>query len=104
MTFPTQISFHGMEREPSIEGKIRDRIQRLVRLSSEIMGCRVVVEYPDKVHVVVRLPRTMLSVTKGERNTGEQLSLEVSVRDAFDAAERALGEFRRQRAGAVPAR
>jgi hypothetical protein len=90
MTFPTQISFRGMEREPTLEGKIRDRIQRLVRLSSEIMDCRVVVESPDKVHVVVRLPRTTLSVTKGEKNRGEQLSFDVSVRDAFNAAERAL--------------
>ena len=92
MAFPTQISFQGMEREPLLEGKIRDRIQRLVRRSSDIHGCRVVVEAPDEVHIIVRLPRTVLSVTKGGKSS-ERLEIEVSVRDAFDAIDRALKEF-----------
>ncbi len=93
MAFPTQISFRGMEREPLLEGKIRDRIQRLLRHSSNIHGCRVVVEVPDKVHVFVRLPRTLLSVTKGAKKSGEPLDLEASVHQAFDAVDRALTEF-----------
>jgi hypothetical protein len=95
MAFPTQISFHGMEREPALEGKIRDRIQRLVRLSSDITGFRVVVEAKDKVHLLVRLPRTLLSVTKGRKNEGE-VDLEVAVGHAFDAVERSLKEFTRR--------
>ena len=95
MAFSTQITFHGMEREPALEGRIRDRIQRLVRLSSSITGCRVVVEAKDKVHLVVYLPRTVLSVTKGRMN-GEEVELDVATGRAFDAAERALKEFSRR--------
>jgi hypothetical protein len=92
MAFPTQITFHGMEREPELEGQIRDRIQRLIRLSSDITSCRVVVEPKDKVHLLVRLPRTLLSVTKGGK-AAEELELGRSVSRAFDAAERALKDF-----------
>jgi hypothetical protein len=91
MAFPTQVTFHGMQRDASLEGKIRDRIQRLVRLSAEISACRVVVESPDEVHLVLRLPRTVLSVTKSSNH----FDLDVAVRLAFEAAERALTEFTR---------
>ena len=93
MAFPTQITFHGSDRDPALEGQIRDRIQRLIRLSSDITGCRVVVEAKDKVHLLVHLPRTLLSVSKGGRD--DEVELEAAVGRAFDAAERAMKEFTR---------
>jgi hypothetical protein len=91
MVFPTQITFHGMDREQVLEEKIRDRIDRLMRLSSDITGCRVVIEGTEKVHLVLHLPRSVVSVSKGTKN-GEEVVLAVAVGRAFDAAERVLKE------------
>lgn len=93
MTFPTQITFHGMEHSDAVEGKIQERIQKISRLSPRIMSCRVVVDAPNRVHLSVRIPGTMLSVTKGELKNGEGPDLYAVIRNAFDAAERALREF-----------
>lgn len=95
--FPVQITFHGMEPSDAVEGKIRERIHKIERLSPRIVGCRVVVEEPNRVHLNVRLPGTMLSVTKGEAKDREVQDLQTVLRDAFDAAERALREFSSRR-------
>jgi hypothetical protein len=91
MEFPTQIIFHGMDREQALEDRVHDRIERLLRLCSDITACRVVIEAPEKVHLVLRLPRSVLSVTKATRKD-EEIELAVAVGRAFDAAERVLKE------------
>ena len=96
MRFPVQITFHGMDRSDSLDAKIRERLDKVEHLCPRITGCRVVVEAPHKIHLSIRLPRTLLSVSKGEQKNGQHLDLPLVVRQAFDAVERALREFNTQ--------
>jgi hypothetical protein len=98
MTFPIQINFHGMESAPAIDGKVRERIAKLERLAPRITACRVVLEAPNRVHLVVRFPGTLLSVSKGGQRDGAAPDLTLACRQAFDAAERALRELTRAHA------
>jgi cold shock CspA family protein/ribosome-associated translation inhibitor RaiA len=99
------ISFDGMNRSPSAEAKIRERIQHLERSHGRISSCRVKVEAPHRhgrhgsifhVSVDVRVPAGEVAVSNAHELDHAHEDLMVAIRDAFDAAERQLEDLVRR--------
>ena len=102
-----QITLRDMSPSNALEARIRRALQRLERLYSGIMGCRVVVEAPhhrqrEGRQFVVRLD---LAVPGDEIvvNRDHHEDLYVALRDAFDAARRQLDRRARRQRGQVKA-
>jgi hypothetical protein len=125
----TQITFHGLAPDDSLEDEIRERASWLEQFYERIVRCRVIVEVPhrhrrDGRHFHVRIEAT---VPGGPPIVvGHQPSLHgrlkdvaddahrkedgigsvhrharVAVREAFDAARRRLEDFAREQRGTV---
>ena len=110
MSYPIQVTFHGLEPSPAIEARVRERAEKLAEFYDRIVSCRVVVEAPHHHHHKGRLytVRIDLSVPGDEivvnRNSDRDHSHEdvyVAIRDAFDAARRRLQDYVRRRRGFV---
>lgn len=106
MTIVPEIIFMGMEASPDIERRIRDKVNWLIRLSQNIVSCRVVVEAPHHRYRVDDLYGLKLRVTLpggGDvvvsrspefRHAHEDFT--VTLRDAFEAARRQLEIWERK--------
>jgi len=105
MQIPLQITLRDMPHSEAVESRIRQRAEKLNRFYDRIMGCRVVVEMPQrnrhqgKLHSV----RIDLTVPGGELvvNRVQDEDVYIAIRDAFDAAGRQLEDYARKRRGEV---
>jgi ribosomal subunit interface protein len=107
------ITFKGLDSSPTLHDEIRDRIARLERLWDRITTCRVAVELDHKqhrtgnifdVHVELVVPRNELVVSREPHRAKQRYAspdIRTSIRDAFDAAERQLMEYKEQLRGDV---
>jgi ribosome-associated translation inhibitor RaiA len=102
---PLQIAVRNTILSPEMEADIRERAARLLVYYDRIMGCRVMVEVPQRrrhdgtaYHV-----RIDLTVPGGElvirRHPHEELRTAVQL--AFNAARRRLQDYARRQRGAV---
>lgn len=103
-----EIAFHNLESSAAVEAAIRERFAKLERLYDRIVACRVSVEALHRqhrtgnlfeVHVDVLVPGAEIVASKPPRKVKERYAnpdVHVSVREAFDAAERQLKRFKRQ--------
>ncbi len=110
MELPLSITFRDLQSSEAIEGKIRERADKLERFFDRITSCRVIVEAPHRRHQHGRVyhVRIHLTVPSGEivvgRDPAENHAHEdvyVAIRDAFDAVERRLEDLARRRRGVV---
>lgn len=110
MQIPLQITFRHLEHSDAIEADIRDRAQKLERFANDITGCRVVVEAPHKHHHKGRIYTVSIDVTVpgaeivASRHPDKHHAHEdayVAIRDAFDAVQRQLEDYVRERCGKV---
>lgn len=110
METPVQVTFRNMDPSPAVEARIRERVERLGRFGSRILGFRVVVEAPHRHHHQGKLfhVRIEASIRGGEvvvsRDHGNNHAHEdvyVAIRDAFDALRRRLQEHFERRRGHV---
>ncbi|HYC01988.1 MAG TPA: HPF/RaiA family ribosome-associated protein [Azospirillaceae bacterium] len=114
MQSPLEIAFHNMDSNPGAETMIRERFEKLERLYDGLVGARVSVEAQHKqhrtgnvfdVHIVLMVPgHNNLVVSREPKKAKEKYAhpdLHTSIRDAFEAAERQLIEFKRQLRGEV---
>lgn len=110
MKQPPTITFRDIEASDAVEQKIRDRIERLERYVSEIISCRVVVETPHrhkhkgkiyKVSIDISVPGDEIVVNRNPEDDHSHEDLYVTVRDAFQAAERQLKEYAERQRGEV---
>ncbi len=94
-----QISFHNATHSDAVESAIRDKIDDLQQYHSGIIGCRVVVSAPHRdkwkgkiyeVHVEVSIPGPDIAITREAGVNHAHEDIYVAIRDAFDAAQRAL--------------
>ncbi len=94
MQIPLQITARDMEMTPSLEQRVREKVKKLESFYNRILGCRVLIESPHRSnhkgnHYNVRI---RLTIPGGElvvkREPSE--SLQVAIRDTFDAARRQL--------------
>jgi ribosomal subunit interface protein len=100
-----QITVRDMEHSPALDERIRAKVEKLERVYSPLMGCRVVAEAPHKhkhqgKHFAVRLDITVPGreiVVNHEHHE----DIYVALRDAFDAAKRQLEDYAAKRRGDV---
>jgi ribosome-associated translation inhibitor RaiA len=102
MNTPLEISFKGLEKSRAVEAKIAERVARLERHFERMTHCRVVVSAPNKhahkgkvyeIKIDIGMPGSApLIVTQETAVANASESLNVAIRDAFDAAQRRLDE------------
>jgi ribosomal subunit interface protein len=104
-----QITFRNLDASPSVEAKIRARVQELERFFDRIVSCRVVIEAPkhrrhgDLYHIRVdlKLPDKEIVVKRDPPEHHAHEDVYVAIRDCFDAVRRQLEDFVRRRRGDV---
>lgn len=113
MDVPLEIRFHNLEPSPAMEAAIRERASKLDRLYDRLTSCRVSVEAPHRqhrkgnlyeVHVELGVPGGTLAVTREPHRPHEKYAspdVYKTLRDAFDAAERRLLDYKRRLNGDV---
>jgi ribosomal subunit interface protein len=107
MRLTPQVTLKDIPHSEAVEAKIREKVTKLERFHSRIMGCRVAVESPQRRQHQGKLYTVRIDITvPGEEiviNRMENEDLYVAIRDAFDAANRKLEEQERRQRGDVKA-
>lgn len=112
MAIPHELSFRNLDRSKYIENHVKERCKRLELLSDEITFCHVVVSAPHQhktkgnhyeVHVEIRVPGTDLAVTQNKGASEDHEDFNIALRDAFDALERRLTQWKEKRRSDVKA-
>lgn len=108
MELPLQITFRHMDASAALEARIRQRADELEQFFGRIIGCRVAVEQLNRRHqqgnlfevrVDLSVPGKEIVVGREHRSNHAHEDPHVAVRDAFDAARRALEDYARKRRG-----
>lgn len=108
MDSPLEIAFHNLQPSPSIEAELRKHVDKLEHRFGRLTGCRVSVEKLHKqhrtgnlfeVHITLSIPGhgRDLAVSRPPQRAQERFAnpdIHVSIREAFDAAERQLEAFK----------
>ncbi len=107
MQTPLQLTFRHLDPSPAVEARVRELVEHLERFHDRITGCHVVIDAPPahrskgapydvKVDLVVPGGRIRVRSEHAEHPT--HADVYVALRDAFDAAKRALRDHVDQRA------
>jgi cold shock CspA family protein/ribosome-associated translation inhibitor RaiA len=103
-----QISFQNMDPSPTVEARIRERIDELEKFYPRITGCTVVVSAPHRhgqkgqiydIRVRLDVPGANLVVTRDPGLNHAHEDILVAVRDSFDEARRILEDHVRVQSG-----
>lgn len=95
-----------MDPSPAVEQRIRDKVAGLVRFHDLITSCHVTVEAPHlhhqqgnifSVHLDIHVPDKQLAYGRARHRDQGHEDVYVAIRDAFDAAERGLEQYARDR-------
>ena len=106
MEIPLQVVARGTTASDAVETAIRKRAAKLERFCDHIMSCRVTVETETRhqqqgrlyaVHVDLSVPGDEIVSSRGHENE----DVHVAIRDAFDAVQRRLEDYVRERRGQV---
>lgn len=101
-----EIAFHNMAPIREIETYIRERAEKLERLYDRMVGMRVAVELQHRqhrtgnifdVHIELMVPGNDIVVSRQPHRAKERYAnpdVRTSVRDAFEAAERQLKDYK----------
>ncbi|HEY0833786.1 MAG TPA: HPF/RaiA family ribosome-associated protein [Azospirillum sp.] len=110
-----EIAFHNMDRSEALEGYIRERAEKLERLYDRLVGIRVALEHQQRqhrtgnvidVHIELMVPGNDIVVSRQPKKAREKYAnpdARTSIRDAFEAAERQLAEYKQKLRGDVKA-
>ena len=104
MDSPLEIAFHNLQSSPSVEAELRRHVDRLEHRFGRLTGCRVSVERLHnqhrtgnlfEVHIILSVPGhgRDLAISRPPQHAQDRFAnpdIHVSIRDAFDAAERQL--------------
>lgn len=110
MQLPLQITFRNVPPSKAVEAKVRERAEKLERITDNIMACRVTVEAPHKHHykgstfqvrIDLTVPGNEIVVSRDPGLNHAHENVYVAVRDAFNAVRRQLEDYVRQRQGKV---
>lgn len=111
MQEPLKITFRNMETSEAVDAEVRKRVDKLSGKHSDMVSCHVVVEAPPqhrrkgglyKVRIEISCPEANVMVNKephAEHHDHEDVY--VAIRDAFNAADRQLEQYRRKKKGHV---
>ena len=107
MTFPLQITYHGVEKSEALSESIRRHAEKLERFSGSIQHCHVVVEPSERhhhkgnryrLHVHLKVPgRDIQAGREPAACNPDFQDPYVAVRDTFDALRRQLEDYERLR-------
>lgn len=101
MQTPVRIQFQNMEQSEAVEATIHKRVDKLEHLYPTIQSCRVVVSAPSikKQHggifhtrIDLHIPGRDIVVNRSPGQHHAHTDVYVSIRDAFDTAQRQLEE------------
>jgi ribosomal subunit interface protein len=110
MQVPLELAFDNMQRSDAIEARVREKVAHLDKLYDRLTSCRVTIEAPHKHHrqgnkyhirIFLGVPQGQLLVNRDPGDFHAHEDVYVAIRDAFDAAERQLKEYRRKMSGEV---
>jgi ribosome-associated translation inhibitor RaiA len=112
MDMPLEISFHNLHPSSALEAAIRERADRLEHLYQRLTSCRVSVEAPHRhhrkgsllgIHIELGVPGGTLAVSREPHHAEKYAAPNVykTLRDAFDAAERQLLEYKQRLNGDI---
>lgn len=110
MLLPIQVTFRNMDPSRAVESKARKLANKLDNLCDKIMGCRVVIESPHRHHnkgklyhvrIDLTVPDAELVVSHESSDKHAHEDVYVSLRDAFNALERQLKSYAKQRRGHI---
>jgi ribosome-associated translation inhibitor RaiA len=108
MEIPLEIRFHNLEPSDALESAIRERAAKLDRLYDRLTSCRVAVERPHhqhrkgnllEIHIEMGVPGGTLAVSREPHHATEKYAspdVYKTLRDAFDAAERQLLDYKQR--------
>lgn len=114
MQTPLEIAFHKIDKSEWAENEIRSRVGKLETLYGGLVGCRVRVDQradknrtPPVVRIEMSVPgaKDLVVAYEPERllQRFQNPDLHNAISDAFDAAERQIIDFKRQREGGATA-
>ncbi|MGC4086183.1 MAG: HPF/RaiA family ribosome-associated protein [Vicinamibacterales bacterium] len=98
MTTPITVTFSKTKASPWLEAEIRDRVDRLKVLFSDILSCRVVVDIPHRRHqrgnrfairIELAVPGEDLAISRDSNMHG---AVEDSRRGSMEQAVRRRGD------------
>jgi len=110
MQTPVQITFRHMETSAAVETRIHELIERLERHYDRIIGCHVVVDAPAAhrnkgapfaIKIDITVPGSELHIHSDRGKHEDHTDCYVALRDAFEAANRALQDYARLQRGEV---
>ncbi len=94
-----QVMFHNIDQTTALIDAVQKRIQKLTRFCDQIIKGRVVLDSPHNNHhkgkvysvgLEIVTPSGEIRVHRGQHDNHAHEDLYVTIRDAFDAAERQL--------------
>lgn len=108
MESPLEIAFHNLQPSAAIEAELRKHVERVEHRFGRLTGCRVSVERLHnqhrtgnifEVHITMSVPGhgRDLAVSRPPQRARDRFAnpdIHVSIREAFDAAERQLEAFK----------
>jgi ribosomal subunit interface protein len=109
MERPLEIAFHNLPPSEALEAEIRKRVAKLEKFFPRLIACRVSVEALHnqhqtgnvyEVHIVLSVPGRDIAVSREPHKAKQRYAnpdAYVSVREAFEAAERQLAHFKERR-------
>jgi ribosomal subunit interface protein len=106
MELPLQVTFRNMKPSEAIEANIRNRAAKLERYYDRIVSCRVLVDADHRhrnkgnlfhVRIEIGTPGGQLVASREPHLHHSHTDAYVAVRDAFNAIQRQLEGFARQR-------
>jgi len=111
-----EIAFHNMDSSEALHAYITERAEKLERMYDRLVGIRVAVEKQHRqhrtgnvfdVHIELMVPGQDIVVSRKPAKAHEKYAnpdARTSIRDAFEAAERQLVEYKQKQRGDVKAR
>lgn len=112
MQTPLQITFRNLDNSPTVEAKIRERVEELEQFCNRITSCRVVIEEPNRHHrrgrlyhirVDLKMPGEEIVVKRDPSEHHAREDIYVAVHDCFDAVRRQLEDHVRRQRGDIKA-
>ena len=108
MDIPLELSFHNLEPSDALKTAVSGHVAKLEQFHDHIIGCRVVIEIPNKsqkasgnppdVHIVVRIPNKEIVVSREYKDNGHKKAATDAyavLDEAFAVAQKQLKDYRR---------
>lgn len=107
MKLPLQIHFKDLRRDEAVESLIKEKVNKLERMSPDMIHCRVTIALPHRSHrkgnffdvrIDISLPGKEIAVTRESHDEIENTDLRHVIKDSFDRATREIVEYKRMNA------